>query len=93
MDQNDKRYKELYAIVQKAVNKFDPFDIASISPFEYDPEIKDIVTRLMNEENKDIDRKKLFQIIKDVFDHWFYEDAENVDRYEAIADAVKILGI
>ncbi len=76
---------ELYDNVYNLVEKYDPFGIAGYGGNEYEPEIRDIVRKLLN---KKLSQKKIFNIIKNVFEDWFYPDENRNAIYNEIAKEI-----
>lgn len=78
--------KELYNIVYKIIEKYDPISIADFAKDEYKPETIDIANRcyVLTEE-------RLCQYIKEVFEFWFGENlSANKDNiYKCIASEIK----
>lgn len=81
-----KVYKKLYKIIQEVVNRTDPFDIAFVTEDEYESEIKNIALVLLQKKN--INKKKVFKIVQNVFDEWFYKTKENDEKYWHIATVI-----
>jgi len=81
-----KAYKKLYKIIQQIVNRTDPFDIAFVAEDEYEFEIKNIALVLLQKKN--VNKKKVFKIVQNVFDEWFYRVKENDEKYWQIATVI-----
>ena len=74
-------YLELYNVVLQSINKNDPFGIAFVSKDEYEPEIREIVIKTIG---KKLSEKKIFFIVKKVFDKWF-DKVEDNSKYKIVA--------
>lgn len=81
-----KVHKKLYKTIQEVLNRTDPFDIAFVSEDEYEFEIKNIALVLLQKKN--VNKKKVFKIVLNVFDEWFYKVEENDEKYWHIATVI-----
>jgi uncharacterized protein YrzB (UPF0473 family) len=83
--QSTKKAEILFFKINEIIRKIDPYNIAWVSFDEYYPEVNDITLKFLKE------KKDEFQIVKEVFDKWFFEDERKINAYKKIAQKLKNL--
>lgn len=78
-------FELIYEWVRAAVEEVDPIGIAEIAEDEYEPENRDITSRLLG---RNITSENLFILIRDVFDNWFWKAPENEPLYREITTLI-----
>jgi len=81
--QSSKKLEILFFKVNEIVREIDPFDISWVTFDEYYPEVNEIVSKLLEKKENE------FEIIKEVFDRWFFEDEIKIEKYKKIAEEIK----
>ncbi len=86
LEKYEEYYIDFYKEIKKLVTKYDPFNIARVSEDEYDPEIRDILTALINKQDKSVNY--YFEKIKSIFEDWFFIAEEKEGKYYEIAEGL-----
>ena len=84
----------LYKVVQNSVNKIDPYELSNYLSakeyaYEYEPEYRDITLKLIRRKN--LNKKKIFLVVKKVFRYYFGEDEKDQQYWFIAAEIVKFL--